>query len=78
MALATTQGKQHALKELKKRRKVNMGKKKVNNLQLHAGSPMYYYCKSCDESMILPEDHTCPVPVLCDECRALKQLGWLE
>ncbi len=78
MALATTQGKQHALKELRTHRKVNAGRKKVDNSQLHAGSPMYYYCKSCSQPIILPEDHTCPVPALCDECQALKQLGWLE
>lgn len=76
--LATTRGKQYATERLFQRRRQNENRKKVDNGSLHAGSPMHYYCKSCNGEMILPEAHTCAVPTLCDECKALKELGWLE
>ena len=78
MALATEQGKEHAVEELKKRRETNKDIERVNNRDLYAGSPMYYYCHECGEEMILPESHTCPAPQLCDECKALKENGWLD
>jgi RNA polymerase-binding transcription factor DksA len=76
--LATTQGKVHALEQLRLRREKNKDIKKVDNAKLYAGSNMYYYCKSCNKEIVLPESHTCAVPSLCDECKALKELGWLE
>ena len=74
---ATTKGKSAALAALKKRR-ANQPKQ-INNSDLRAGSSMYYYCKSCGHlAACLSETHTCPVPRLCEECDALKQMGWLE
>jgi len=78
MELATTQGKEHALEQLRQRREKYKDRKKINNSSLYAGSPMYYYCKSCNEEMVLPESHACAAPSLCDECKALKEFGWLE
>lgn len=78
-ALATTKGKDVALKALAKRRKENAKKKKIDNGSLYAGSPMYFYCKSCDGlADTLPESYISPPKKLCDECQALKDLGWLE
>lgn len=78
MALTTTQGKEYSLEQLRKRREDYKDRKKVNNSDLYAGSPMFYYCKSCNKEIVLPETHACPAPPLCKECEALKELGWLE
>lgn len=78
MELATTKGKEFALEQLRLRRQENAGRKKVDNSSLPAEAPMYYYCTSCNHEMKLPENHTCPAPDLCDECKAMKMLGWLE
>ena len=77
MPLATVKGKKFALEALAKRRKKKV--KKINNGSLYAGSPMYYYCKSCPcLAEVLPETHISRPKQLCDECQALKDLGWLE
>lgn len=74
---ATEQGKEHALAELKKRRENKP--EQVNNASLPAGSPMYFYCKSCGHlADTKPESYFTPVKQLCGECRALKDCGWLE
>jgi len=52
--------------------------KKINNSDLYAGSPMYFYCKICDGAIVLPESFTCAVPKLCDECDFMKGMGWFE
>jgi hypothetical protein len=80
--LATTKGKEFALKALAERRVENATKERINNADLWAGSPMYFYCKSCGgQSDVLPESYI-PGPnrpkKLCDECQALKDLDWLE
>ena len=79
-APATTKGKEFALKALEKRREGNAGKEKIDNSRLRAGSLMYFYCISCgDLADTLPEGYFLSTPKkLCDECRALKDLGWLE
>jgi len=75
----TTKGKKVALKELDKRRKENAKKEKIDSSALPAGSPIYFYCISCDGlADQLPENYVCPPKKLCDECQALKDLGWLE
>ncbi len=74
---ATTQGKQFALKELAERREANKKKKRIDNSSLPAGSPMYFDCVGCGEAIGVPEGYWSR-PSLCEECHALKQLGWLE
>lgn|GEM_PF-1744216 len=78
--LATTKGKAFALEALAKRRKANAKKEKIDNSKLPAGSPMFFYCTSCDDlADELPENYFISKPKkLCDECQALKDLGWLE
>lgn len=77
--LATTQGKQFALDALKRRRKESITAKQRDNSSLPAGSPMYFYCKACSAlADVLPESYLSTPKVLCDECQALKDLGWLE
>lgn len=75
-ALATTKGKDLALKALVKRRWKNAKKEKIDNRSLYAGSSMYFYCKSCDGlADVLPESYTSLPKKLCDECQALEDLG---
>lgn len=78
--LATEKGKAFALKALAKRRKENEKKEKIDNSTLYAGSPMYFYCKTCGGlADTVPENYFINLPKqLCDECQALKDLGWLE
>jgi hypothetical protein len=78
--LATEKGKELALKALQERR--DNPPEKIDNSTLYAGSDMYYYCQSCGHLVdILPENwdprFTQPKR-LCDECQALKNLGWLK
>lgn len=75
--LATTKGKEHALEQLNLRRTANAEKKIPDNASLPAGSPMYYGCKSCNEVITVPENWISR-PVLCPQCQALKDCGWLE
>jgi len=70
--------KEVALAKLAKRQGTNKNIVQKNNSLLYAGSPMYYYCKSCNHQMILPETHTCAAPTLCDECKELKAKGWIK
>lgn len=77
MALATTNGKEFALKALKARRE--SPPKQIDNASLYAGSPMYFYCISCNHvSDVLPESYLGRPKNLCKECQALKDLDWLE
>jgi hypothetical protein len=66
------------LRALLERREKNKNIVKKNNAALWAGSPMYYYCRSCDEEMALPEAHTCAAPRLCRGCQALFNAGLLK
>ncbi len=76
---ATTKGKEVALKALADRRTENATKEKINNASLRAGSPMYFYCQSCGAlADTKPEYYITSPKEICDECQALKNLGWLE
>ena len=75
--VATTRGRDYALVCLAWRRANRPDQ--VDNGKLHAGSPMYYYCKSCGHlADRLPETHMTVPRSLCGECQALKDLDWLE
>lgn len=75
MSLATEHGKEFALKALAERRKNKP--EPVDNSSLYAGSPMFFPCISCGATIAVPEDYRYR-PKLCDECDALKSLGWLS
>jgi len=76
-SLATEQGKAYALNCLQQRRENKP--KQIDNGSLYAGSPMYFYCKSCGHlADTKPESYFTPPKKLCAECQALKDLGWLE
>lgn len=80
MTLTTDKSRDFALKALAERRADPPDQ--INNASLYAGSNMYYYCISCGHlSDVLPElwDPRVTQPKkICNECQALKDLGWLE
>lgn len=77
MALITEQGREAAQAALKARREDQP--EKIDNSSLPAGSPMYFYCISCGHlSDTKPENYLTPVKKICDECAAMKELGWLD
>jgi hypothetical protein len=41
---------------------------RVDNAKLHAGSPMYYYCRLCGQQIVLPETHLQMAPWFCEDC----------
>jgi len=71
--LATDYGKEFAVEALKWRQ-ANQPKQ-INNADLYAGSPMYYYCRVCGWlSDTKPEGWFLNPPAkLCRECSALKE-----
>lgn len=75
--LATTRGKEAALKALQERR--DNKPEQINDAKLPAGSPMHFYCISCGHiAEVAPESYTWIPKKLCAECTALKDLGWLD
>lgn len=77
MSPLTTQGKEVALADLRRRR-ANQPVP-IDNASLPAGSPMYFYCVSCGHvAEVKPENYITAVRRLCPECQALKDMGWLE
>lgn len=77
MALATTQGKEVALKALAERRKQNETRNRVDNSRGYAGDPMHFDCITCGGDIVVLESYI-ERPKLCRECEALKEVGWLE
>jgi hypothetical protein len=77
MALATTQGREHAVAALTARREANKDKIYDNSIA-PAGSPMYFACISCNGvAESCPESYTWIPRKLCKECQAMKDMGWL-
>lgn len=70
--------KEERLKKLEERRKNQP--EHIDNSNLVAGSPMYYYCGSCGHLADVKDEGWFLVPPkkFCDECQSLKDLGWLE
>ena len=68
-----------AEEEFRKRYVENSSKKKIDNADLPAGSPMYYYCHGCGcVSAILPESWWGSGPAkYCEPCELLAPLGVL-
>jgi hypothetical protein len=75
--MKTSQGKTTALEALEKRRQANKGRKRIDNGSLPAGAPMFFDCLTCGDEMSFPESYVNRTK-LCDECQALKDVGWLE
>ena len=77
--VTTTLGKSAALDALAERREMAKTLKRIDDGVLPAGSPMHFYCISCGLiAGVLPENYIRRPPRLCEECLALKDLGWLD
>ena len=62
-----------------RRRRYAIQIEKIDNSGLHAGSPMYFYCKECGiPTEVLPEDYLFPPIRQCSQCQGLQQQNWLE
>lgn len=52
---------------------------KIDNSGLHAGQPMYFYCRDCGvPTETLPEDFLFPPISQCGQCKGLEDHGWLR
>lgn len=68
-----------AIKGFAFRYKRNSKEKQINNSDLPAGSPMYYYCKKCLAYITtLPECHFGRAPSLCTACEFLVKQGVID
>ncbi|MFA6131588.1 MAG: hypothetical protein WC702_00770 [Patescibacteria group bacterium] len=71
--------KARALAHLLSRRETNKGRAQKDNSGRRVGSPMYFYCESCGQEIVVPEEHfNSPRPRLCRKCKIMKNRGWLE
>ena len=68
-----------ALKALAERRQNKP--KQIDNGRLRAGSPMYFYCRSCGHQSDCLDELYQPGPntpkKLCAECQFMQDKGWL-
>jgi hypothetical protein len=71
--------KDKACEQFVRRRRYAVQIEKIDNSGLHAGSPMYFYCKDCGiPTEVLPEDYLFQPLRQCSQCQGLHQQGWLE
>lgn len=69
----------NALNQFARRRLYAAQIEKIDNAELPAGSPMYFYCRQCGiPTEVLPEDYVFPPTSECSQCQGLKNEGWLE
>jgi hypothetical protein len=63
---------ERGLARLEERREANVGKQ-IDNGLCPAGSPMYYYCRSCGVLVATKPENWIydPPPVRCGDCRSL-------
>ncbi len=66
---------EQALNTLEERKTRNSTIERVRNSDLQAGSPMYYYCRSCGQEMTRPETHFGAAPTHCSFCTNLISSG---
>lgn len=78
--LSTDLEKIEALEVLEKKKEVAKDIERVNNSDLPAGAPMYYYCRLCGSEVdVLSETHVGPSPKLCNyPCQQLVDANWSE
>lgn len=74
---ATQYGRKEAERALEHRREIYAKVKLPRNEDLPAGSPMVFRCIGCSEPIWVSEDYITK-PDLCEECEAMRKLGWLE
>lgn len=71
--------KDKAFEQFARRVRYAVNIEKIDNSGLHAGSPMYFYCKDCGiPTEVLPEDYLFQPNRCCSQCKGLEDRGWLE
>jgi hypothetical protein len=71
--------KEKALEQFGRRRRYAAQIERIDNAGLHAGQPMYFYCKTCNiPTEVLPEDYLFTPISLCSQCQGMKDEGWLD
>jgi DNA replicative helicase MCM subunit Mcm2 (Cdc46/Mcm family) len=71
--------KQHAIQQFLDRVKSASEVKQIENANLHAGSPMYFYCTCCGvQTEVLKEDFMFRPYAKCSQCFGMDQMGWLD
>ena len=74
LGLTMDEYKKTAFEQFLRRKKNGKNVEKINNGDLQAGSPMYYYCDSCGiPTEMLPEDYLFPPYNNCSQCEGLKK-----
>ncbi len=70
--------KERALKELQQRRERNAKKERISN-GFDPDAPIIFYCKSCGGlSDLITKTYVVSPEELCEECKKMKEKGWLE
>jgi hypothetical protein len=68
-----------AIEQFVRRQRLAARIEKVDNSGLHAGAPMFFYCRHCGlPTEMLPEDYVFPPNTECSQCRGLRNEGWPE
>ena len=68
-----------AIEQFVRRTRYAVSIEKVDNTGLHAGSPMYFYCRHCGiPTEVLPEDYLFSPMRECSQCKGLHEQGWLS
>ena len=67
--------KERALRELQER--IDNPPEKIDNWKLYAGSPMYFYCKLCEGTIVVPENWITKNDY-CEPCAMIKEFGFLN
>lgn len=56
----------------------NSKKQVIDNTKLHAGEPMYFYCKHCGILCDVVEEQYLFTPYeVCSQCKGMEERGWL-
>lgn len=75
----TELAKEKSLEQFVRRKRYAAQIEKIDNAGLHAGQPMYFYCKTCGiPTEVLPEDYLFTPYSLCSQCQGMKDEGWLD
>jgi hypothetical protein len=71
--------KEKAIEQFVRRRRYATQIEKIDSSGLHAGSPVYFYCKDCGiPTEVLPEDFLFSPLRQCSQCEGLCENKWLE
>ena len=66
------------MEQFEQRKKDNAGKQ-IDNSRLHAGSPMYFYCRHCGvQTEVCPEGYMWRPKRVCDDCEKLVAQGLID